>query len=51
VINSVLHNKLFQVLDSINTMFEKEEIPEFKIFKNKCKKCEYMGICEYSAEL
>jgi len=51
VINSILHNKLFQVLDSINTMFEKEEIPEFKIFKNKCKKCEYMGICEYSAEL
>jgi CRISPR-associated exonuclease Cas4 len=47
VINSILHNKLFQVLDSINTMFEKEEIPEFKLNKKKCEKCEYMGICEY----
>lgn len=47
VINSILHNKLFQVLDSINLMFEKQEMPEFKIFKNKCEKCEYMEICEY----
>lgn len=46
VINSVLHNKLFQVLDSINTMFEKKEIPEFKLNKKKCEKCEYIEICE-----
>ena len=47
VVNSILHNKLFEVLDSINTMFEKQEMPEFKIFKNKCEKCEYMDVCEY----
>lgn len=47
VINSILHNKLFGVLDSINTMFERQEMPEFKIFKNKCEKCEYVDICEY----
>jgi CRISPR-associated exonuclease Cas4 len=47
VINSILHNKLFQVLDSINLMFEKQEMPEFRIFKNKCEKCGYMEICEY----
>jgi CRISPR-associated exonuclease Cas4 len=47
VINSVLHNKLFGVLDDINTMFEKREAPEFKLNKNKCEKCEYMDICEY----
>ncbi|HML05107.1 MAG TPA: Dna2/Cas4 domain-containing protein, partial [Methanobacterium sp.] len=47
VINSILHNKLFDVLDSINRMFEKSELPEFKVFKNKCEKCEYMEICEY----
>lgn len=47
VVNSILHNKLFGVLDEINTMFEKQEIPEFKLNKNKCEKCEYMGVCEY----
>ncbi|MGF7117083.1 CRISPR-associated protein Cas4 [Methanobacterium oryzae] len=47
VINSILHNKLFGVLDSINGMFEKQEMPEFKIFRNKCEKCEYNEICEY----
>jgi CRISPR-associated exonuclease Cas4 len=51
VINSILHNKLFKVLDSINMMFEKQEIPEFKIFINKCKKCEYLEICEFRANL
>lgn len=51
VINSILHNKLFKVLDSINQMFEKQEIPEFKVFKNKCKKCEYVEVCECSADL
>lgn len=50
VINSILHNKLFGVLDSINTMFEKQEMPEFKTFKNKCEKCEYTEICEYSTD-
>ena len=47
VINSILHNKLFGVLDNINTMFEKQEIPEFNLNKNKCEKCEYMDVCEY----
>ncbi len=47
VINSILHNKLFGVLNSINTMFEKQEMPEFKISKNKCEKCEYTDVCEY----
>ncbi len=47
IINSILHNKLFNVLDSMNRMFERQEIPEFKLFKNKCQKCEYMEICEY----
>ena len=47
VVNSILHNKLFGVLDDINTMFEKQKIPEFKLNKNKCEKCEYMDICEY----
>lgn len=47
VINSILHNKLFVVLDSISTMFEKEEIPEFSLNKKKCEKCEYMEICEF----
>ncbi|MGZ7160105.1 MAG: CRISPR-associated protein Cas4 [Methanobacterium sp.] len=45
VINSILHNKLIEVLDSINMMFEKDEIPEFKRHKNKCMKCEYLEIC------
>jgi len=47
VINSILHNKLFQVLDSINIMFEKEEIPEFKLNKKKCEKCGYVEVCKY----
>ena len=47
VINSILHNKLFGVLDDINTMFEKQEIPEFNLNKNKCEKCEYMDVCDY----
>ena len=47
VVNSILHNKLFGVLDDMITMFEKQEIPEFKLNKNKCEKCEYMDICEY----
>ncbi len=47
VVNSVLHQKLFGVLDDMITMFEKQEIPEFTINKNKCEKCEYMDICEY----
>ena len=47
VINSVLYNKLFQVLDSISTMFEKEEIPEFQLNKKKCEKCEYVEICKF----
>jgi CRISPR-associated exonuclease Cas4 len=47
VINSILHNKLFGVLDDINTMFERQEIPQFKLNKNKCEKCEYMDVCEY----
>ncbi len=47
VINSILHQKLFGVLDDIITMFEKQEIPEFKLNKNKCEKCEYMDVCEY----
>lgn len=47
VINSILHQKLFGVLDDINIMFEKQEVPEFKLNKNKCEKCEYMDICEY----
>jgi CRISPR-associated exonuclease Cas4 len=47
VINSILHNKLFGILDDINIMFEKQEIPEFKLNKNKCEKCEYMKICDY----
>lgn len=47
VVNSVLYQKLFGVLDDIITMFEKEEIPEFKLNKNKCEKCEYVDICEY----
>lgn len=47
VINSILHQKLFGVLDSINLMFEKEEIPQFNLNKNKCEKCEYIDICEY----
>jgi CRISPR-associated exonuclease Cas4 len=47
VINSILHQKLFGVLDDINTMFEKQEIPEFKLNKKKCEKCEYVEICEY----
>lgn len=45
VINSNLHNKLFDVLNSINVMFEREEIPEFRRNKNKCRKCEYLEIC------
>lgn len=48
VINSILHNKLFKVLDSISTMFEMEEIPEFKLNKKKCEKCEYLEVCEYN---
>ncbi len=47
VVNSILHQKLFGVLDEINTMFEKQEIPEFKLNRNKCEKCEYRDICEY----
>ncbi len=47
VINSILHQKLFGVLDDINAMFEKQEIPEFKPNRNKCEKCEYMDVCEY----
>jgi len=47
VINSYLQGKLLKVLDNINIMFEREEIPEFKIYKNKCQKCEYMEICDY----
>lgn len=47
VINSILHNKLFGVLDDMLTMFEKQEVPEFKLNKNKCEKCEYMDVCEY----
>jgi CRISPR-associated exonuclease Cas4 len=47
VVNSILHQKLFGVLDDITTMFEKQEIPEFKLNKNKCEKCEYMDVCEY----
>ncbi len=47
VVNSILHNKLFGVLDDMITMFEKQEIPEFKLNKNKCEKCEYMDFCEY----
>ncbi len=47
VVNSILYNKLFGVLDSMNMMLEKHEIPEFRLNKNKCEKCEYMGICEY----
>ena len=47
VVNSILHNKLFGVLDDMITMFEKQEVPEFKLNKNKCEKCEYMDICEY----
>lgn len=47
VINSILHNKLFNVMDSINRMLKKQELPEFKVFKNKCEKCEYVEICEY----
>jgi CRISPR-associated exonuclease Cas4 len=46
VINSILHQKLFGVLDDINTMFERQEIPEFQVNKNKCEKCEYIDICE-----
>ncbi len=45
VINSNLQNKLIEILNSINIMFEKEEIPEFKPNKNKCRKCEYLEIC------
>lgn len=48
VINSVLFNKLFEVLNSINTMFDRGEIPEFEGHKNKCMKCEYQEICGYS---
>ncbi|WP_424354231.1 CRISPR-associated protein Cas4 [Methanobacterium sp. MBAC-LM] len=47
VVNSILHNKLLGVLDDMLTMFEKQEIPEFKLNKNKCEKCEYMDICKY----
>jgi CRISPR-associated exonuclease Cas4 len=47
VINSYLQEKLLEVLDKINIMFERQEIPEFKINKNKCIKCEYMDICDY----
>ncbi|MGB9936659.1 MAG: CRISPR-associated protein Cas4 [Methanobacterium sp.] len=47
VINSILHNKLFGVLDSINKMFESDEIREFKLNKNKCEKCEYIEICSF----
>jgi len=47
VVNSILHQKLFGVLDDINMMFEKQEIPQFNLNKNKCEKCEYMEICEY----
>ncbi|MEL7671025.1 CRISPR-associated protein Cas4 [Methanobacterium sp.] len=47
VVNSVLHNKLLGVLDDMLTMFEKQEIPEFKLNKKKCEKCEYADICEY----
>lgn len=48
VVNSILHNKLFEMLDSINEMLNKGKIPDFKIYKNKCKKCEYNEICEYT---
>ena len=51
VINSILHNNLLKALDAINIMFEKEEIPEFTVFKNKCEKCEYLKFCECSADL
>ncbi|MGB9978885.1 CRISPR-associated protein Cas4 [Methanobacterium sp.] len=47
VVDSILHQKLFGILDDITTMFEKQEIPEFKLNKNKCEKCEYMDICEF----
>lgn len=49
VINSILHNKLFDVLNSMNRMFESQEVPEFKLFKNKCQKCEYMQVCEHGS--
>lgn len=47
VVNSILHNKLFGVLDSINKMLENNEIPEFKLNKKKCEKCEYIEICSF----
>lgn len=48
VVNSDLLNKLYNALNCIKGMFEKEEIPEFKTSKNKCKKCVYIDICACS---
>ena len=31
-------------------MFENQEVPEFKLNKNKCEKCEYMDVCEYMVD-
>lgn len=51
VINSKLMDELFRVLTMINDMFEKEELPKFKISENKCKKCEFVEFCAISAKL
>lgn len=47
IVNSNLRERLWDVLEQINSMFYEGIIPEIKQSTKKCKICEYADLCEY----